>query len=89
MDCDGMRNPFRFLLPLLLCLRASAASGHELGTIHTTATFRRDATYRVDVAIDREHLPPGFATSAGLPLIPIRGLAWSAADPTARILAKS
>jgi hypothetical protein len=48
-----MRNPFRLLLPLLLCLRASAASGHELGTIRTTATFRRDATYRVDVAIDR------------------------------------
>jgi len=83
-----MRNPFRLLLPLLLCLRASAASGHELGTIRTTASFRRDATYRVDVAIDREHLPPGFAASAGPPRIPIRGREWNAADPAARILAE-
>jgi len=88
MDCDGMRNPFRLLLPLLLCLRASAVCGHELGTIRTTATFHRDATYRVDVTIDREHLPPGFATSAGPPRIPVRGLEWSAADPAARILAE-
>jgi len=88
MDCGGMRNPFRLLLPLLLCLRVSAASGHELGTIRTTASFCRDATYRVDVAIDREHLPPGFAASAGPPRIPIRGLRWSAADPAARILAE-
>ena len=70
---------------LLLAVPVSVA--HELGTIRTYAKFLRDGSYEVEVSVDREHLPPGFARSAELPRIPIRGLNWNAADPAARILA--
>jgi hypothetical protein len=48
---------------------ATTASAHELGTIRTTATFRKDGTVVVELIVDREHLPPGFAVR------PIRDLA--------------
>jgi hypothetical protein len=57
----------RFALPLLSVLLYAAASAaawaHELGTIRTYATFARDGTYRIDLMVDREHLPPGFGSS--------------------------
>ena len=53
------------LLPLAFAgVRVCAA--HELGTLQTTATFRRDGTYDVVVAIDREHLPSAFGATARL-----------------------
>jgi HupE / UreJ protein len=69
-------------------LAAGAAAAHELGTIRTYATFQKGGGYEVRVFIDREHLPPGFASSAAPPRIPIRGLSWDPADPVARILAE-
>ena len=45
-------------------LLTAAAAGHELGTIRTTIALARGGTFRVDVMIDREHLPPGFAAGA-------------------------
>jgi len=55
-------------------LVARSATAHELGTIRTYAVFAKDGTFRVEVFIDREHLPPGFASSAAPPQRPIRGL---------------
>jgi hydrogenase/urease accessory protein HupE len=43
---------------------SAAAFAHELGTIRTTATFRRDASWVVELIVDREHLPPGFGRTA-------------------------
>ena len=51
-------------IALLFAALASIAAAHELGTIRTFATFRKDGTYRIEVIVDREHLPPGFAASA-------------------------
>ena len=45
---------------------AAASAAHELGTIRTTATFRRDGTYDVLVVIDREHLPSAFGAAGGV-----------------------
>jgi hypothetical protein len=68
-------------------LTGGQASGHELGTIRTYAAFAKDGTFRVDVFIDREHLPPGLAASARPARRPIRGLSPElAADPAGRIL---
>jgi hypothetical protein len=50
---------------------------HELGTIRTYADFRRDGTFRIEVFIDREHLPPGFAASASPSRRPIHGISPS------------
>src|SRR5450759_1004262 len=66
---------------------AGAAAAHELGTIRTYATFQKGGGYEVRVFIDREHLPPGFASSAAPPRIPIRGIAGSSEGRVARILA--
>ena len=76
------------LLPILVCLMTSRAGAHELGTIRTYATFQKGGGYEVEVFIDREHLPPGFASSAGPPRLPIRGLRWDPADHVARILSE-
>ncbi len=67
-----------------------SALAHELGTIRTTATFRKDGTYRVEVIIDREHLPPGFASGSRLPTGygPIRGLSSELPERVGRILAE-
>ena len=54
-----------------LYLAAWAAGAHELGTIRTWATFQKGGIYEVRVFIDREHLPPGFASSAEPPRTPI------------------
>ena len=72
---------------LLLGAGAEYAAAHELGTIRTNATLRKDGTYRVEVFIDREHLPPGFAAAAprrsigGLPATLVR-------SPIGRVLAE-
>jgi hydrogenase/urease accessory protein HupE len=94
MSVDGRAAPGGLSLSfprvsafLFAAVVSGAASAHELGTIRTYATFLRDGSYEVKVFVDREHLPPGFASSAEPPRIPIRGLNWNAADPAARILA--
>jgi hydrogenase/urease accessory protein HupE len=69
-----------------LFLVFSLASAHELGTIRTYATFQKSGEYEVNVIIDREHLPPGFASSVEPPRIPIQGLRWDPGDKAARIL---
>ena len=47
-----------------LLLLSAAAGAHELGTVRTNVELARGGTFRVDVRIDREHLPPGFAETA-------------------------
>ena len=64
----------RLLLLLTVLAWTRAAGAHELGTIRTSVTFQKAGTYRIDVFIDREHLPPGFAVSAGPPVRPIGNL---------------
>jgi hydrogenase/urease accessory protein HupE len=83
-------NPRGSFLGLVggLFLAAHAAGAHELGTIRTYATFLKRGEYEVEVYIDREHLPPGFASSAGPPEIPVRGLTWDRADRAGRILSE-
>ena len=71
---------------VLFC--AGAAAAHELGTIRTNVTFQKSGDYKVRVYIDREHLPPGFASAATPPRIPIRRLKWDPADPVSRILSE-
>ena len=62
-------------------------TGHELGTLRTFAVLQRDGTYRVEVFVDREHLPPGFERSARPPGRPIDGLPPElAASPVGRLL---
>ena len=78
-----------FALSALLCLAAGLAAAHELGTIRTYATFFKDGHYEVEVFVDREHLPPGFASTASPPRTLIRGLgAWDSGDRVGRILAE-
>ena len=80
----GIAGP---LAAVALLSVAAPLRGHELGTIRTYATFLRGGTYRIEVFIDREHLPPGFAASAPPPSRPIRGLAPGAErTAAARIL---
>jgi len=55
----------RALLGVLLF--AAPVLAHELGTIRVNAEFRKDGTYAVDCVVDREHLPPGFASEARYP----------------------
>ncbi len=71
-----------------LFLVFSTALAHELGTIRTYATFQKGGEYEVRVFIDREHLPPGFASSPAPPRIPIRGLQWDPGDKAGRILSE-
>jgi len=74
-----------FLAAALVCPRAS---GHELGTIRTYADFSKGGGFRVEVFIDREHLPPGFAASAEQPKRTIHGLSPQlAGDVSGRIVA--
>ena len=71
-----MRIRTRVLLGLAaaVSLVARAAASHELGTLRTYVTFRRDGRYEVEVYVDREHLPPRFAESAEAPRLPDRPL---------------
>ncbi|HLN59380.1 MAG TPA: hypothetical protein VK416_12540, partial [Thermoanaerobaculia bacterium] len=71
-----------------LVLVFSTAPAHELGTIRTYATFQKGGEYEVRVFIDREHLPPGFASSSAPPRIPIGGLRWDSGEKAARILSE-
>ena len=82
----GSRLLFALAAGVQLC--AGAAAAHELGTIRTNAFFQKSGEYRVRVFIDREHLPPGFASAAAPPRIPIRGVRWDPADRVSRILAE-
>ena len=55
--------------------------------MRTFAVLQRGGTYRVEVFIDREHLPPGFERSAHPPTRPIAGLSRErAASPVGRLL---
>ncbi|HYR46055.1 MAG TPA: HupE/UreJ family protein [Thermoanaerobaculia bacterium] len=72
-----MKHPRALWLLFLAGLAGVCPSlAHELGTIRTTATFRRDGTYDVLVVIDREHLPSAFGAAGGVATRygPIRGL---------------
>ena len=57
-----MRRPAVSLT--LLWLLARLAAAHELGTIRTEVALAKGGSVRVDVRIDREHLPPGFVQAA-------------------------
>jgi len=72
----------------LLALAAAPAIGaHELGTIRTFVTFEKNGTYRIELRIDREHLPPGFASAPPSPPARIRGLTPELeASPVGRVL---
>ena len=70
---------FVLLAAAWLLAAAGASSAHELGTIRTYADFRKDGTCVVEIFIDREHLPPGFASSPVAPARPVRGLTESLA----------
>ena len=85
-----MKNPARCLLlaALGVLLGVRAGGAHELGTIRTYATFQKAGRYEIDVYVDREHLPPGFAESARPPKLPIGGLQWNAGDRVSRILSE-
>ena len=85
-----MRPVSRLLFALAagVQLCAGDAAAHELGTIRTNAFFQKSGQFRVRVFIDREHLPPGFASAAAAPRIPIRGVRWDPADRVSRILAE-
>jgi HupE/UreJ protein len=62
----------RTLIRAALCLGLAApAAAHELGTLRTTVTFEKSGSYRADILIDREHLPPSFSKSG--PLAPRSG----------------
>ncbi|HEY6147720.1 MAG TPA: HupE/UreJ family protein [Thermoanaerobaculia bacterium] len=63
------------------------AKAHELGTIRTYADFSSAGSYRIEVFIDREHLPPGFAALPVRPVRPIRNLP-PGDSPAERILAE-
>ena len=70
-------------------LSLSRASAHELGTIRTYATFEKGGTFRVEVLIDREHLPPGFSSSAAPSKQKIAGLTPALAkDNSGRVVAQ-
>jgi hypothetical protein len=79
----------RLVLGWLAAGWASASvSGHELGTIRTYADFSKGGAFRIEVFVDREHLPPGFAASAAPAKRPIRGLTPELArDISGRIVA--
>jgi hypothetical protein len=57
----GRSSVFGILAVTLVLTGVATAVAHELGTIRTTATFRTNGTYAVELIVDREHLPPGFA----------------------------
>src|SRR5262245_42830246 len=77
------------LLGVGLLLGAIDLRAHELGTIRTYADFRRDGSYSIEVFIDREHLPPGFASGAVRSKAPIQGLSASLESaPVGRTLAE-
>jgi hydrogenase/urease accessory protein HupE len=51
----------RWALGAGMALAAAATMpAHELGTIWTNVTFRRNGEYEAVLHVDREHLPPGF-----------------------------
>jgi hypothetical protein len=53
------RPPFPLLAPLcLFLLLALPARAHELGTIQAYVTFQPGGTWKVDISIDEEHIPP-------------------------------
>src|SRR5436305_563900 len=83
----GRRRALALPLALAWALLAPAppASAHEMGSLQVTVELRRDATYRVDIAIDEQRVS-GFP-AAGRPgetrYGPIAGFA-SAVPPAER-----
>ena len=51
----------------ILLLPVASAFAHELGTIRTNVTFTKSGEYHAVVLVDREHIPPGFASEATPP----------------------
>ena len=65
----------RLFASAFLLVAAAAASAHELGTLRTTVVFSKGGTWTAEVTIDREHLPPGFASARAFsPAATIEGL---------------
>lgn len=48
-------------------LMTMTVSAHELGTIRTFVTFRKDGSFVAELILDREHLPPGFGAGGAAP----------------------
>jgi hypothetical protein len=76
-------KPSALVAALLVIVLAPVSRAHELGTIRTNVALARGGTVRVDVLIDREHLPPGFAEAVS-PSVKVENAGSGAA---ARILA--
>jgi hypothetical protein len=51
-----IRRALPLLLSGILLLAASASPAHELGTVQVYATFHKDGTYSIAIAVDEEHL---------------------------------
>jgi hypothetical protein len=63
----GARARIASILPfLLLAAGAPRATAHQEVTVQAGVTFGNDATYRLDVVLDAEHLPPAPAAGSGL-----------------------
>lgn len=62
-----VRSRIAFLPLLLLAAAVPRAAAHQEATVAVGVTFSRDATYRLDVALEAEHLPPAAATSGRFP----------------------
>jgi HupE / UreJ protein len=75
---------------ILIVCAARGASAHELGSIRVVAEFKKDGTYAVDCIVDREHLPPNFASRANYPPKggPIRGVRSEDEANVGRLLAE-
>lgn len=55
----GARSRIASVLPLLvLAAAAPRAAAHQEATVALGVTFGGDATYRLDLVLDAEHLPP-------------------------------
>lgn len=57
------RSPLGYLAAAFVCALAGAsgAAAHELGKVQVYANFQKDGTYKIDLAMDEEHLAPGDA----------------------------
>lgn len=62
----GLRSRIASILPfLLLAAGAPRAAAHQEVTVQASVTFGNDATFRLDVVLDAEHLPPAPAAGSG------------------------
>lgn len=66
----GVRTRVVLSLPLLLLAAAGPrAAAHQEAIAQVGITFSRDATYRLDIVLEAEHLPPAPSTSGPGPRI--------------------